>query len=185
MAKQVKFYSVASLPTGATADALYFVNGGELYKGAQRFGLGRVTVAASTTDIQNPARGDIVVTGNGAGWVYAGSEAGQGWQKVGGDITSLRSDWQSDISASLAGLVQGLGTSYITHITKEANGKVTAHSADFTAAVKEAINDVIKYSNSNGFRIGVSTVDGTVTKVELTTPALTTGETDGTVKLGS
>ena len=44
MAKQVKFYSVKTLPTSADPGALYFVDGGELYKGAQRFGLGRVTV---------------------------------------------------------------------------------------------------------------------------------------------
>ena len=184
---QVKFYSVTDMSSVSTVDegGIYFVKGGELYKGAQRFGLGRVTVAASTTDIQNPARGDIVVTGNGAGWVYAGSKAGQGWQKIGGDITSLQGSWRADISASLAGLVQGLGTSYITHITKDANGKVTAHSADFADAVKGAIEDVIKYSDSNGFTVAVSTKDGTVEHVEINAPALTTGETDGTVKLGS
>ena len=123
MAKQVKFYSVASLPTGATADALYFVNGGELYKGAQRFGLGRVTVANTTNNITDMKRGDIVVTGNGAGWVYAGSEAGQGWQKVGGDTTSLQSSWRADISDWVSGLVLGDEGSYITYITSQ-DGKV-------------------------------------------------------------
>ena len=123
MAQQVKFYSVATMPQTPTEGALYFVDGGELYKGAQRFGLGRVTVAASTTDIQNPARGDVVVTGGGAGWVYAGSEEGQGWQPLGGDTASLRSDWQADIAASIAGLVLGDDGSYITYITSQ-DGKV-------------------------------------------------------------
>ena len=185
MAQQVKFYSVATMPQTPNAGALYFVDGGELYKGAQRFGLGRVTVDdkfnPSTSSKDGQAKGDIVVTGGGAGWVFDGSA----WRKVGGDTTSLRSDWQSDISASLAGLVQGLGTSYITHITKDANGKVTAQTADFADAVKKAINDVIKYSDSNGFTVGVSTKDGTVEHVEISAPKLTTGETDGTVKLGA
>ena len=138
MAQQVKFYSVATLPQTPNAGALYFVENGELYKGTQRFGLGRVTVAASTEGIQNPARGDVVVTGNGAGWVFDG----KAWQSIGGDTTSLQGSWQADITASLAGLVRGLGTSYITHITKDATGKVTAHATDFATAVKGAIEDV-------------------------------------------
>ena len=38
----VKFYSVASLPSTPNPGALYFVDGGELYKGAQRFGGNKV-----------------------------------------------------------------------------------------------------------------------------------------------
>ena len=123
MAKQVKFYSVTSLPETPNDGALYFVNNGELYKGAQRFGLGRVTVATSTNGITDMKRGDIVVTGGGAGWVYAGSEAGQGWQPLGGDTTSLQNRWQADIAASIAGLVLGDDGSYITYITSQ-DGKV-------------------------------------------------------------
>lgn len=38
--KQVKFYSVTTYPPSNTADAngIYFKNGGQLYKGATRFG---------------------------------------------------------------------------------------------------------------------------------------------------
>ena len=76
MATQVKFYSMAS-DAYASADkdtgGIYFVQGGELYKGGERFGLGRVTIANSTADITGMKRGDIVVTGSGAGWVYVGA----------------------------------------------------------------------------------------------------------------
>ena len=108
MAQQVKFYSVATMPQTPTEGALYFVNNGELYKGAQRFGLGRVTVDAafnpSTSSKDGQAKGDIVVTGTGAGWVFDGSK----WQSIGGDTTSLQTSWLADISAYVSGLNQSL-----------------------------------------------------------------------------
>ena len=134
---QVKFYSVTSLPETPNDGALYFVNNGELYKGAQRFGLGRVTVATSTNGITDMKRGDVVVTGGGAGWVYAGSEEGQGWQPLGGDTTSLQNRWQADIKEWTAGLVNSgdNAKSYITNITQDADGKVRAQTANFASAV--------------------------------------------------
>ena len=116
---QVKFYSVTSLPKTPNDGGIYFVDGGELYKGAQRFGLGRVTVANTTDGIDGMKRGDIVVTGKGAGWVFDGTN----WQSVGGDLTTLQGSWQADIAASIAGLVQGDDGSYITYITSQ-DGKV-------------------------------------------------------------
>ena len=76
--QQVKFYSMTSASfndANYTKDpgGIYFVQGGELYKGGERFGLGRVTIANSTADITGMKRGDIVVTGSGAGWVYVGA----------------------------------------------------------------------------------------------------------------
>ena len=174
---QVKFYSVTSLPPSSSINAggIYFVDGGELYKGAQRFGLGRVTVDdkfnPSTSSKDGQAKGDIVVTGNGAGWVYAGSEAGQGWQKVGGDFTTLQSSWQADISAWVAGLASsGSGpdsTRYITNITQGADGKVTAHSADFANAVKNAVGNSYVTGEGNGVTVSVSTTGGAVTGVNV------------------
>lgn len=46
----VKFYSVSSLPSTPNNAALYFVNNGELYKGAQRFGANKVFTVPSETD---------------------------------------------------------------------------------------------------------------------------------------
>lgn len=131
---QVKFYattaaSYSALGENVDTGGIYFVEGGELYKGSARFGLGRVTVAASTAGIENAARGDIVVTGSGAGWVYDGGE----WRSIGGDVGSLTSAWRADISASLAGLSVGEATSYITSITQNADGSVTANAVAFPA----------------------------------------------------
>ena len=215
---QVKFYSKESLPEGAEANGVYFIDGGELYKGAQRFGLGRVTVAASTEGITGMERGDIVVTGAGDGWVYAGTEAG--WKSLGGNIESLRSAWQSDIKSWTSGLVQSGEGSYITGITQDEDGKVTASASNFDTDVKEAVGDGASESTSNGVTVSVTTTSGKVTGVSVTAPkaqtwsainvgdansyiynvtqgtdgqvsasakafpTLTTGATDGTVKLG-
>lgn len=168
MAKQVKFYSVASLPANADAGALYFVNGGELYKGGERFGLGRVKVAESTAGITDMKRGDIVVTGNGAGWVYDGNA----WQSVGGDITSLQSSWQTDIKDWVSGLAVGDASTYITHISKDENtGKVTAHSANFANAVGSTlgISELTCTNNSVTVTVGVS--GGKLVKVNVDAPA--------------
>lgn len=130
---QVKFYATTSASYNAIAEkdngGIYFVQGGELYKGSARFGLGRVTVSESTASIEGAARGDIVVTGSGAGWVFDGTN----WQSIGGDVSSLQSMWRADISASLAGLSVGEATSYITNITQNADGSVTANAVAFPA----------------------------------------------------
>jgi len=128
---QVKFYATTSESfaalTSKDTGGIYFVEGGELYKGTSRFGLGRVTVAESTAGIEGAARGDIVVTGAGAGWVYDGSA----WQSIGGDVGSLTSAWRADIKASLSALAVGDANSYITNITQAADGSVTANAVAF------------------------------------------------------
>ena len=128
----------------ATKDGagVYFVDGGELYKGTERFGLGRVTVAASTTGVQGPARGDIVVTGSGAGWVYVDST--NGWKPIGGDTSDLQSAWQADISTWTSGLVSGGEGSYITGITQDADGKVTASAAAFPTLATGTTDGTLK-----------------------------------------
>jgi len=163
---QVKFYSVASLPSTANAGGVYFVNNGELYKGSQRFGLGRVTVAESTASIEGAARGDIVVTGSGAGWVFDGTY----WQSIGGDIASLQSMWQADISTWTAGLVAGGEGSYITGITQAADGKVTAAASNFALDVKTAVGGSSATSTANGITVSVVTTSGVVTNVEVNAP---------------
>ena len=63
MANQVKFYSKSALPSSnVNPDGVYFIDGGELYKGSTRFGLARVTtVADPSTNLTTAARGDINV----------------------------------------------------------------------------------------------------------------------------
>ena len=169
---QVKFYSKTSLPTGADANGVYFIDGGELYKGTQRFGLGRVTVAASTEGITGMERGDIVVTGAGDGWVYAGTEAG--WKSLGGNIESLRGAWRSDIKSWTSGLVQSGTGSYITSITQDEDGKVKASASNFATDVLKAVGDGASESTSNGVTVSVTTTSGKVTAVEVTAPAAQT-----------
>ena len=167
---QVKFYSKSSLPSTPSDDGVYFIQGGELYKGSQRFGLGRVTVAESTASIEGAARGDIVVTGEGAGWVFDGTD----WQSIGGDVGSLTSQWRSDISTWTAGLVQGGGGSYITGITQAADGKVTASASNFATDVANAIATSTETSTSNGVTVSVTTGGGVVTGVSVNAPAAKT-----------
>ena len=165
MAQQIKFYAT----TSASYDALvasesvngagiYFVEGGELYKGTSRFGLGRVTVASSTEGVVNPARGDIVVTGEGAGWVYDGIN----WQLLGGDIGTIESSWQADISAAVDALVSTFTTGDAAGQVKlgDTNATVSGWStlvgsvstnATTIASVSErvtAIEDIVDASNS-------------------------------------
>ena len=164
MATQVKFYAVASLPSTPSAGGLYFVQNGELYRGTQRFGLGRVTVAESTAGVTGAARGDIVVTGSGAGWVFDGTN----WQSIGGDVSSLQSMWRADISTWTSALAAGGEGSYITGITQAADGKVTANASNFADDVKTAIGDGSATSTANGVTVSVVTTSGSVTGVEVT-----------------
>ena len=165
MAKQVTFYSVETLPPSSNIldTGVYFVNNGELYKGARRFGLGRVTVASSTSGVTDAARGDIVVTGSGAGWVFDGNN----WQSIGGDIETITSDWQADISTWVSGLVQSGTGSYITGITQDADGKVTASASNFATDVKNAIGDGDVSGTGNGITVSVVTTSGVVTSVQV------------------
>lgn len=163
MAQQVKFYSVATLPATPNVGGVYFVNNGELYKGSQRFGLGRVTVAASTASIEGAARGDIVVTGSGAGWVYDGSA----WQSIGGDIASLTSAWRSDIKTWTSGLATSGEDKYITGITQAEDGKVTAQTSTFSTDVKAAIGNGSASGTANGITVSVVTTSGSVTGVQV------------------
>lgn len=124
----------------------------------------------STSSKDGQAKGDIVVTGSGAGWVFDGTN----WQSIGGDISSLQSMWQADISTWTAGLVAGDGGSYITGITQNAEGKVTASASNFAADVRAAVSNGNASGTSNGVTVSVTTTYGKVTAVEVTAPAAKT-----------
>lgn len=47
---QVKFYSVSASDAKTDAGGIYFVTGGELYKGTSRFGANKVFTVPSQTD---------------------------------------------------------------------------------------------------------------------------------------
>ena len=118
---QVKFYSKPSLPTeNIDQNGVYFIEGGELYKGSQRFGLGRVT--SSATDPEKAARGDINFK-SGVPYVFDGTN----WQKLGGDADDVR----AIVSSMTSGLAKGGTGSYITGITQDENGNVTTTAEAF------------------------------------------------------
>lgn len=126
---QVKFYSVSDTTKLSDQGGIYFVDGGELYKGSERFGLGRVTKATTEQelkDLPKPKRGDINV-----GYLGAQVYDGTAWQPLGGDTGSLQNSWKGDISAAVSGLATGGTGSIITKITQDADGKVTASAAAF------------------------------------------------------
>ena len=158
MAQQVKFYSttVASFSAlGENKDpaGVYFVNGGELYKGAQRFGLGRVTVAASTDGVAGAERGDIVVTGSGAGWVYVDSTTG--WKPIGGDTSALNKigNFAFSWANSTGGYSLDLRLDYPGEITV---GYETFNNMNVTAHMKHSA-----HFGNNGLHLNSLTYDFT------------------------
>ena len=156
---QVKFYSKTSLPSGADANGVYFIDGGELYKGTQRFGLGRVT--SGTAHPANAARGDIDFLNN-VPYVFNGTE----WQKLGGDDADIR----AVVSSMTSGLAKGGTGSYITGIEQDENGNVTAAVSNFATDVLEAVGNSTASGSSNGVIVSVTTTSGKVTEVSVTAP---------------
>ena len=176
---QVKFYSVGTLPATASTTGtggVYFVNGGELYKGAQRFGANKVFTKGANQDLASFASvgqigGDILV-GIGAAKVWD-AEYGSGtgsWVDLGADNTALQTSWRSDIASWISGLEQSGTGSYITGITVDEDGKVTASASNFENDVKDAIGDGVASSTSNGVTVSVTTTSGKVTSVSVTAP---------------
>ena len=56
---QVKFYSVASDATRSDTNGIYFVTGGELYKGTSRFGANKVFTAAEASTLDAATAGIV------------------------------------------------------------------------------------------------------------------------------
>lgn len=137
MATQVKFYSTATLPSNANNGGIYFVGGpknGELYKGTTRFGAGRVTQVADTTEmnaIKGAIRGDIAVCAVGGAYAYDGTN----WVAIGPDLAAVKESWQSDITSAINALDVGfVGASDATKIItgiEQVDGKIVAHAEAF------------------------------------------------------
>ena len=175
---QVKFYSVSTAPgANASGGNLYFVNGGELYKGASRFGANKVwtvpaagqdaegydlTSALSEAGVSGAIGGDILV-GYGAAKVFNGTTSA--WVELGQDQAALTSQMKS-LVASLA-FASGSGL-YITGITQDpTTGAVEAHTSTFATDVKNTIGDGESTSTANGITVSVVTTSGSVTNVSV------------------
>lgn len=188
---QVKFYAVNTLPASPDPYNLYFVNGGELYKGSQRFGLAKVFEKPTTgEDIpENPpttdvARGDIAV-GWGAAKVYNGSA----WVDLGADST-ITDDLTSRVEAIERHVI---ASQNLISATTGSFTNLTADSATFTATTLSAtsmtvgsktieqiaderiaaITESYAAGSSNGIEVSVTTSGGNVTSVTVSAAAFT------------
>ena len=174
---QVKFYAKAAMPSeNIDQDGIYFITtGGEIYKGATRFGCGRVTKASTAEELAaltGMARGDINVGYEGAK-VFDGTS----WASLaasGGSVDP--SQWQADISTWTAGLVAGGTGSIITQITQAADGKVTASASPFPTLATGDADGQVKLGTQNakvsGWDALVSKVDGFASIIDVSTSAV-------------
>ena len=166
---QVKFYSVGTDAEKSDAGGIYFVTGGELYKGTSRFGANKVFTKGEGQDLASFASvgqigGDILV-GFGAAKVWDPATGANGsWVDLGADNDALASLWQADISSWTSGLVAGGEGSYITGISQDEEGKVTATAAAFPTLNLSANTES---STANGITVSVTTESGAVTGVQV------------------
>lgn len=162
MANSVKFYSMSALPETSKIDpnGLYFVNGGELYKGATRFGCGKVTQLESAPS-EGMARGDVNIS-NGKTEIYDGTS----WVTVTADVSVVQSQWQADIKSWVSGLAVGDSNSYITNITQDANGKVVATAVSFPSFVTGDADGQVKLGSINASVSGWDTLTASVSDLE-------------------
>lgn len=168
MATQVKFYSTtaASYSAITTKDAggVYFVEGGELYKGTSRFGANKVYQVSTSEQLENISdkiAGDLAV---GYGWTKAWN--GSAWVQIENDAQI-----KTMISLMTNSLSVGNGSSYITDIEQDENGNVIAHAQPFPSI--PSIGTATKGDTSNGVTVSVTTTSGVVTAVDVTAPAYT------------
>ena len=174
---QVKFYAKAEMPSESIdQNGIYFITtGGEIYKGATRFGCGRVTKASTAEEfasLTGMARGDINVGYEGAK-VFDGTS----WASLatsGGSVDP--GQWQADISTWTAGLVAGGTGSIITQITQVADGKVTASASPFPTLATGDADGQVKLGTQNakvsGWDALVSKVDGFASIIDVSTSAV-------------
>ena len=172
---QIKFYSLAAMPSeNIDANGLYFIDGGEIYKGAVRFGRGRVTTQETVP--ADAVRGDINVYG-GVAKVFDGTN----WQELGGttptfatgdndgqlklgSVNAKVSGWDTlaaSVSAnasSISGLESAM--SAIESVVSTADGgAVTASSGTFTdLTVTSTATFSVTNVSASSLTIGGSTV---------------------------
>lgn len=148
----VKFYSVASLPSQPSNAALYFVTGGELYKGAKRFGANKVytanaeTVANTTLEAYTEGLTDLI-----AGDILLGFQGAKVWDGAA---------WQ-DLSADIQSIIESVAS---TFTTGDSDGQLKLGSVNATVSgwsYVDFLKDVVTSSTT------------TVDEVETTTTTVT------------
>ena len=153
---QIKFYSLAAMPSESIdANGLYFINNGEIYKGAVRFGRGRVTT--QETAPADAVCGDINVYG-GVAKVFDGTD----WQELGGTIPTFATgdaDGQLKLG-SVNATVSGWGT-------LAASVSANASSISDLESAVSAIESVVSTADGGA----VSASSGTFTNLTVTSTA--------------
>ena len=153
---QIKFYSLAAMPSeNIDANGLYFINNGEIYKGAVRFGRGRVTT--QETIPSDAVRGDINVYG-GVAKVFDGVE----WQELGGTTpTFATGDGDGQLKlGSVNATVSGWGT-------LAASVSANASSISDLESTVSAIESIVSTADGGA----VSASSGTFTNLTVTDTA--------------
>lgn len=190
---QVKFYSVSALPASPNADGVYFVQGGELYKGTSRFGAAKI-FTATTQEQLNAITG--MITGDiNVGFGPAKVFNGESWVNIGADVSAVQSQWQADISSAISSAMESLSSAaYVgtaDSITADATTLPTCSAvADYVEdAVSAAVTGGSNSNGSEGVAVQVvnaqttaaPTVTVTVTKASLNTTLGTTNVADKTI----
>ena len=153
---QIKFYSLAAMPSeNIDENGLYFIDNGEIYKGAVRFGHGRVTTQETVPS--DAVRGDINVYG-GVAKVFDGTA----WQELGSKTPTFDtgdSDGQLKLG-SVNATVSGWGT-------LAASVSANASSISDLESAVSAIASIVDADNGGA----VSASSGTFTNLTVTSTA--------------
>lgn len=153
---QIKFYSLAAMPSeNIDENGLYFIDNGEIYKGAVRFGRGRVTTQETVP--ADAVRGDINVYG-GVAKVFDGTA----WQELGSKTPTFDtgdSDGQLKLG-SVNATVSGWGT-------LAASVSANASSISDLESAVSAIASIVDTDNGGA----VSASSGTFTNLTVTSTA--------------
>lgn len=130
MAHQVKFYSVAANADKTDNNGIYFVTGGELYKGTSRFGANKVTTQATPpTAAQGAISGDINIYNN-ITKVFDGSE----WKNI-VDITGLGLSLKASVGDSATTAQHGISAAVSLYSNAEPTIDMTVGAVTTAAGI--------------------------------------------------
>ena len=131
------------------AGGIYFVDGGELYKGTSRFGANKVTAQATPpTAAQGAIAGDVNIY-NSTAKIFDGAN----WQTLNAKISFTSASW-------------GGNGKYITTVAQNADGEVTATAVAFPTLATGDSDGQVKLGSTNASVSGWTTLTGSVDDLE-------------------
>lgn len=159
MAQQVKFYSVAASDTKPKGgNGIIFVDNGELYKGAQRFGANKVTNQETPpTAAQGAIGGDINIYNNVAK-VFDGSE----WKTI-VDVGGLDLANKASVGTASTTAQHGVSATVILNANAQPNLAMTVNAVTTAAGITSTADNFTTgsaiYNYANGLVAGASATD--------------------------